>query len=276
MCHCKVPHEDVPIHHAAETCPSVEVPCTNNGCSMKIYRGQLNAHQNFCPRQIIPCPYHEAGCTAQILRENLQTHLTSSINLHCQAAMSTILKLKKELSDIQKKYKDVEEKLQSGHVPPITFKLFGYRKLKSEKKLWRSPFFFSHQGGYKFQLHINPSGSSTGDFLSAFLYIASGPNDNELVWPFSGTILTIQLVNQYQNSEHHSKDVKWNSAVESAAVKPVEGSINVTGLGFRKFINHSELEGPHSTFDREFIHNDCLFVRVSRVSVTKQWFVCTP
>ena len=275
VCHFQIPHEEVPTH--PETCPSVEVACTNLGCSVKVYRGQLDAHQNVCPRQIILCPYHEAGCTAQILRENLQSHLASSINLHsvhCQAATNTILMLKKELGDVQKKYKDTEEKLQSGRVPPVTFKLSEYRKLKSEKKLWRSPFFFSHQGGYKLQLHVNPSGSSLDGYLSIFLYIASGPNDNELVWPFSGTI-TVQLLNQYQDSEHHSKDVRWNNAAESAAMKPAEGNINVTGLGFRQFISHSELESVIFNC-REFIHNDCLFIHVSRVSVTKPWLICTP
>ena len=274
VCHKKVPHEEVPSHH--ETCPSVEVRCTNYGCSVKVYRGQLVAHQNVCPKHIISCPYLEAGCTARILREDLQTHLTKSIHLHSVNAKDTVTALKSELRNVQKMYNNVCEKLQSSRVPPVTFKVCGYHKLKSDKKHWRSPFFFSHQGGYKMQLHVNPNGSSEG-FLSAFLYIASGPNDDELVWPFNGTV-TVQLLNQHQNGKHHSKDVRWNNAAESASMKPTEGIINVSGLGFRQFISHTELESE-DIVDRKYIKNDSLYVCVSRVDVSstcKPWLICTP
>ena len=64
-CHQKITHKDTESH--PEVCPSVEISCPNNGCSMRIYRGQLTAHLNVCPKQQIECPYHEVGCEVEVL-----------------------------------------------------------------------------------------------------------------------------------------------------------------------------------------------------------------
>ena len=279
VCHNMVPHEDLSGHH--NTCPSIQVTCTNDGCSETVYRGQLDAHHSVCHKHIIKCPYAEAGCSVQILREDLMTHLKNSIELHCQTATNLVSKLKHELDCVQKEFKLMNGKLESARVPPVTFKISEFHELKSERKIWKSPFFFSHQWGYKLQLHVNPNNSSSEGYLSAFLYIASGPNDDHLVWPFNGTI-RVQLLNQSQNSQHHSKEIRWINATESASMKPSVGSVNLTGLGFRQFISHSELEAQEHDDDEddcEFVKDDTVYVRISRVNVSskcKPWLICTP
>ena len=59
-------HEDMPSH--PDSCPKVEVKCSNLSCSVKLFRGELKVHQNVYPK--IACPYSETGCSAEIHRED--------------------------------------------------------------------------------------------------------------------------------------------------------------------------------------------------------------
>jgi TNF receptor-associated factor 4 len=145
-CHQKITHKDVKDH--PEVCPSVEISCPNDGCSTRIFRGQLSAHLNICPKQQIKCPYREVGCDVQILRKDLQKHLQGSIEHHSTVARDTVISLRKEVEELQ----------LSTRVPPLTFKVKDYSKFM-EKEQWTTKF-STHIGGYKMGLSIYPRGNA--------------------------------------------------------------------------------------------------------------------
>ena len=124
VCHEMVVHEDMPTH--PNVCPRVEIECSNSGCSLRISREQLTAHQSDCPKQIIPCPYDKAGCNAQIRREDRLKHLLENIEEHATVACSTVLSLRKELADV---HKQIKEAIESKGVSPVP----NHRQRKEEQ-----------------------------------------------------------------------------------------------------------------------------------------------
>ena len=191
ICHQKITYKDVKDH--PEVCPSVEIICPNDGCSTNIFRGQLSAHLNICPQQQIECPYHEVGCSVQILRKDLQEHLQGSIDYHSKVARETVILLRKE----------VEEQQQCTRVPPLTFRVKGYSKF-AEKEQWTTNF-FTHKSGYKMELSIYPRGNTENnkDYIAVYFNILPGPKDEELAWPVDLSI-TVDLLNQCSDDQHHS------------------------------------------------------------------------
>ena len=271
VCQNFVTYEDLSNHPGV--CPKAEIECTNSGCSVKIFRDQLTAHRNVCPNEEIPCPYLSSGCSVRILRKDKQQHLQEEIENHSTIANGTMLSLRKELNDSE----------EARRVPPVTFKMTNYQHLKKEKLSWKSPYFFSHPGGYKMCLVVHPQSNCAGgkNHLAVYVHIVCGRHDDQLVWPFLGEV-KIELLNQRQNGRHHERTVRWINTKESAK-KPSAGSEN-EGLGFSLFISHSALETLDSSTEsdseelyyktsRMYLKDDCLFFRVQKVSVASK---CLP
>jgi hypothetical protein len=94
----------------------VEVVYSNLSCSIKLFRGQLKVHQNIYPKQKITCPYREAGCSAEILREDRQKHILENSEHHATVASATVLSLRREISNVR-------NQLETKLVPPVTFRI---------------------------------------------------------------------------------------------------------------------------------------------------------
>ena len=266
VCDEMVAHEDKPTHPSI--CPKVEIECNNSGCSLRLFREQLTAHQCVCPKQIISCPYEKAGCSVEILREDRQKHL-KNIEQHSTTASNTFLSLKKELADVRKQLK---EALESKLVLPVTFKMPNYRHLKGESKSWKSPCFYTHPGGYKmrFSIEVNPQGDDDArDHLSLYCRLISSYNDDSLPWPFAGEI-TIQILNQCEDSGHHSQNLDWDGADETVTKNPSIGERN-HAWGLVTLISHAELEKESNSY----LKNGCVYFRVLKVSIAKSWLTCS-
>ena len=71
---------------------------------------------------------------------------------------------------------------------------------------WYSEPFYSHPGGYKFQLNICTNGNADdrGVYLSVFLRLLEGDHDDELDWPVS-IKAHVQLLNQLGDHSHREK-----------------------------------------------------------------------
>ena len=95
ICKQTGPYEDMILKHPME-CPNVKVICQNE-CGTELLRCHLLSHQTTCPKAIVPCTFAIAGCSASILRENLQEHLTKNMEHHQTLACNKIQTLKTEL-----------------------------------------------------------------------------------------------------------------------------------------------------------------------------------
>ena len=148
-----------------------------------------------------------------------------------------------------------------SYQPPHIIRLSGFEYKTRMNTEWYSAPFYSHFGGYKMCLKVyaNGSGDGKGTHVSVFTHLMKGENDDNLKWPFRGTI-TVTLLNQLQSNNHHSKTIKYNeNASEAFSGRVKEGRSG--GWGKNEFIRHTNLS--HNTEKNiVYLQNDCLYLSV--------------
>ena len=109
------------------------------------------------------------------------------------------------------------------------------------------------------KVYANGLGDDKGTHVSVFTYLMKGENDDNLKWPFRGTI-TVTLLNQLQPNSHHLCAIIYDeniSEVYNARVK----KRRTQGQGYHKFILHTNLS--HNTEKNiVYLQNDCLHLSV--------------
>ena len=286
ICHESIAHEDMLSH--IDLCPKVEIECTNSGCTVKVFREHLTVHKNVCPKQVIACPYSEAGCSVSILREDKQKHLQENLEQHAMIASGKVHALTNMLARVRQ---ELTKSNETKWVPPVTFKMPNYERMKRNKETWTSPCFYSHPGGYKMFFKVRGD-SPSNRYLSLYMHLTAGCNDEHLTWPYSGTV-TIQILNQISDAIHFERAIDWNKASEEKRGKPDPGSTH--GFGIRQYISWFALElvvyedsimssDSDSELERmcvpkrSYVQDDCIFFHVSEVTTSKirrPWLKCT-
>ena len=141
----------------------------------------------------------------------------------------------------------------TGFQPPfeITLTRFSVHKTKGGHGTWKSDSFYSHPGGYKFQLSIDTNGyeEAQGTYVTADLWPRRSKHEDKLSWPIQ-VIAYLQLLNQQGDYGHvvagiHIKINKPEYRKDIA----------------RKFIAHSEL-GYNAAKDIQYLKDDCLHFRL--------------
>ena len=149
-------------------------------------------------------------------------------------------------------------------IPPVTIKMAGFDELKKKGTMWYSHPFYTGMGGYKMCLCVDANGSGTGRGTHVTLgtCLMRGEFDSHLKWPFRGNV-AIQLVNQLEDSEHHTYSYDYKDATPAAA--QVDGERSV-GRGRPKFLLHSEL-GLSMANNRQYLKDDCLIFCIVSVKL---------
>ena len=103
-------------------------------------------------------------------------------------------------------------------------------------------------------------------YLSVIVHILEGDNDDNLKWPFIGTI-KIELLNQLENKNHYLKRVPFNQ----------KNNIRVgSKRDYPRFIHYFRLKHPlHPLMKIQYLKDDILYFRVSAKTVYKPWLECT-
>ncbi len=247
---------DITTTHV-EQCPNFVVRCPNTGCSTDMKRCEVSKHRRTCPNEVVKCSYAKVGCKEEMVRERCKNHETESVEFHLKLAVNRI-------STLESKVKDLESKLRKPIVP-VVFKLSDFSKRKDTNAEWYSGGFYSHPGGYRMTLCIDANGSSE-EFrsqLSMFVCLTGGEYDDNLVWPFNGTI-TIELLNQLEDRNHKMDELELRGTETSSAQRPPQGGRN-TGYGWPEFIPHSRL--AYTSSNCQYLKDDCLYFRVTKVDL---------
>ena len=138
--------------------------------------------------------------------------------------------------------------LLSGFPPPFKITLTIFSEHRAYDGEWRSDPFYSHTGGYKFQLRIdtNGYGVAEGTHITADLYSITGEYDDKLSWPIQITA-HLQLLNQRGDHGHVVATLKLSGVTKGSGYREIA----------RKFIAHSEL-GYNASKDTQYLKDDCL------------------
>ena len=185
------------------------------------------------------------------------------------------LDLKEKLFKEQLQQKDKQiaiiEKQLLTFIPPPDITMTNFAAHKKDNDQWHSAPFFSHRGGYRMCLRVdaNGFGAGKGTHVSMYVHLMEGEFDDRLQWPFRGTV-TVELLNQRGNGAScNTCVVLWFDIPDGVSDHTADGRFvglerTLNGQGLQRFIRHSEL-AYNATENREYILNDCLRFRVSKL-----------
>ena len=245
------------------------------GCRSFHLRGEMAIHLSTCAEELVPCKYVSIGCNEVIKRKNLQTHLRDRKDYHLEKSMDMVVQHSMLLVEVLTTGRD---KCDTSHLPlpfyrwlqntptcyprpPWVIKMEGFNEKKKKNGEWYSDPVYSHFGGYKTCLNVDANGykEGKGTHVSVFVYLMRGDNDDNLKWPFKGTI-KVSLLNQLEDGQHLARE-PWPPETSSGRV--TEGELAKFCRGIRQFICHQDLMYK---VDRncQYLKDDTLFFRVDR------------
>ena len=256
------------------TCGQHTFPCPN-GCGAAPSRKNLDTHLDECPEQLIRCKFSILGCDVELPRKKMDHHIATSEEHSTDFLLQHVMKLTVLVSQLCAKSgvpMPLEQKswlqnkvLRKEPLPPWVFRMEGFLEIKENDFCWYSDPVYSHFGGYKMCLRVDANGETvaTGTHVSVFIYLMRGNNDDNLKWPFKGTI-EVSLLNQLQDGQHHTMNI-WSHderIPETACGRITQGEKAACGYGQYKFISHKDLkyQGYRSC---QYLKDNTLFFRVN-------------
>ena len=202
--------------------------------------------------------------------EKLRSAIVSVMEKNDRNADS-VVELKKECNDMaarltmKERSENMADKLKEEK---RVFKLKQYEKKKNANETFNSQSFYTAADGYKMQIEVYPNGDGIvqGTHISMYVSIMEGDNDDNLNWPFVGTV-KFELLNQLEDKNHHQMTLPLDEEDNART--------NDECWGLPEFISHSELScNPVKKI--QYLKDDTLYFRVSvEVCGHKPWLECT-
>ena len=253
------------------TCDSHTFRCPN-GCGAAPSRRGFSQHLEECPEQLVRCKFSFRGCDAVLPRKALQRHVATSAEHSTEFLLQHVAKLTVLVSELCAKsgvWNSLEQKTWLTNrflrkEPPWVVKMTGFQEKKEKNEALFSGPVYSHFGGYKICLKVYANGdsSSQGTHVSVYVYLMRGDNDDNLKWPFKGTI-KVSLLNQLEDGQHHTKE-PWSlsdNVPEDTSGRVTEGERAVHGWGYTSFIRQQDLMYCRRK-NCQYLKDDTVFFRV--------------
>ena len=258
-----------------------DFPLNCPGCRDRILRKNIAAHlQQSCPMESVECKYKMLGCSELVRRDKYAVHVADykshlAMAVEAQAAMfsclqsafSTSFKTTPDISHLPLPFRPWLQNPPTCYPrPPWVFKREGFQeKLDNNTQYWFTGPVYSHFGGYKMCLNVVANGYAGGEgtHVSVYIYLMRGDNDDNLKWPFKGTI-KVSLLNQLEDGQHLSKKLWSRESITSdhAGERVIGIDVSNTGWGIgSRFISHDDLSYRDNE-SQQFLKDDTLFFRV--------------
>ena len=98
--------------HMSE-CPMLPVSCSS-GCGDTVRRGDMESHGETCPNSLLSCRYLLFGCDLQVMRRDMETHLSEYRLQHMEMLThSGMQDLRKELDRVNEENTHLSEELNA-------------------------------------------------------------------------------------------------------------------------------------------------------------------
>ena len=117
----------------------------------------------------------------------------------------------------------------------VTFRLFPFSTHKETETDFDSDPFYSSTYGYMYNIHV----CTDGGYVSVYVFLWKGANDNSLTWPFTGTFV-IEPLNQLEDKNHYVQSIKLPAEMSMRVMNEGRAS---SGYGCPDFIAHSQIIG---------------------------------
>ena len=283
-------HQEIVTTHFT-TCPEMPLPCPGGCESGMVMRRNMAEHlSEKCPEELVQCRYAIAGCKEAVKRRDLDEHLHDKTQ-HFDTLMESYVSLSLLVRDMLTKVNSGnQQKVEATHLPlpfrpwlqntptcyprpPWVIKMDELQEKKdnnlwsilqvTNEEGWFSDPVHSHFGGYKMCLRVDANGhkEGKGTHVSVYIYLMRGGNDDNLKWPFKGTI-KVSLLNQLEDGQHHTKQV-WSpgSDIPESYNKRVTGERADIGWGLDQFISYADL-GYRGDKNCQYLKDNKFFFRV--------------
>ena len=262
-----------------KTCDSHTFECPN-GCGVAPSRRGLDQHLEECPEQRVHCKFSMLGCDAVVPRKTMERHVATSAEHSTENLLQHVMKLTDLVSQLCAK-SDVLNPLEQKtwlmnkdlrQEPPWVVKMTGFQEMKmgdevddDEDEMWYSDPVHSHFGGYKMCLRVDANGDGgifgESTHVSVYIHLMQGDNDDNLKWPFQGTI-KVSLLNQLEDGQHYTREL-WSpdEVSEDVSERVTWRARAVSGCGLDQFISHQDLSYSGDK-NCQYLKDDTLFFRV--------------
>ena len=142
------------------------------------------------------------------------------------------------------------------------FTMTDFEEYKKDNDMWWSSHFYTHPNGYRMclRVHANGLGSSKGIHLSVFLCLMRGEFDDQLKWPFKGSV-TIKLMNQEEDKDHIVQTAKYQKSLsEEYFTRVMEEERSSKVWGIFNFL-------PLTKLKPKYLKNDCIKLCIKKVEI---------
>ena len=264
------------VEQHRSVCPLEPVACEMKefGCSVVVPRRELATHMRESELQ------HLTAMTALNLRLTRQLQQESAekweqLQKDSAERDKKIVQLQQDSAERDRKIQEelkalnavVKEEVESciQHIDTHTlwsgckvleFKDYRYNKEKAKAKRNFSPSvdslsdkFYSHNGGYAFELLIRYYGGKYDD-IGTYLCLVEGENDDQLSWPVK-VFVTLELLNQAGNNNQQLQRCKAMEWAKGERVEQIDNSL----------IKYADLEKTGDNL--KYLLNDRLKFRIS-------------
>ena len=272
--------EDVITSHTP-VCPCRFVMCANN-CGEPLQRKNVDNHLNStCPLEVVNCSFSYAGCEERLPRKDMPAHINESLAVHMSlqavSHQRQLEKLETQNQKLETRIQKLEKEVLSAdsesfihahlRILPVTIVMNGFSEKKKQKKSWKSEPFYTHPRGFKMFLNITSNGDGDGEntHVSVYVYIMRGEFDNQLDWPFRGSIV-FKLLDQEEKEEEEREDyqtvLSFLNSGEQSNSRVTNGNSSRFGWGRPNFISHEEV---HS----KYLKDDTLYFEIAYRSLSQ-------
>ena len=230
---------------------SIDSRCDNVGLRVTVGERQLKGCGDSIPYTALDS---QGDCTKAYIKDN-------TIQLQVTEVDDTL-----QASRLETRILSTFDRI-SLCTPPCRFVMTHFEQHKESGHLWYSPSFYTHGEGYRMCLQVDADciEEGKGTHVSVFTFLMRGEFDSHLRWPFRG-IVTIQLVNQLEDKEHHTKIIPYTDTTPDTSAALVTDGERSEGWGTIKFICHSML-GLRVAINRQYLKDDCLVFRIVSVKL---------
>ena len=168
-----------------------------------------------------------------------------------------------KLDNLEKKCVSLQAYTMPLPVPPFYFSLSNVDHYRTNDLIYCSEPFYSRPGGYKMRMKVYPNGVNDhrGTHVSVYVGILRGEFDDQLCWPFDGSI-TIEVYNRTTEQWSNEQTIAMNEAI--CGPKVVGRCLNIMAQGSWGYSNYISL----SKLETDFVKaTDIIRFRVIKVAV---------
>ena len=273
-CHCKDTYQTITTQHYKK-CPCYPLPCPNKCGTTGVQRADMDKHRSKCELEPVQCPFHEAGCTVQIVRSEFDAHMSENQQNHLLVLLGAFLETKKELSESRRELgkklhittvelletREELEKMKntSSHKflrtgDEVNFCMTNFSLYKQTGKVWHSPPFYFHKS-FCLAVYVNGKGDGAGTHMSVELQLSEKERDDGM-WGFRAGrkvsvldihCISIQMIAQCkEDGKNFSVQgrlcPRCSSDCSSHEEHHVCQSLDYTPISEDKFIDHQSAE----------------------------------